>query len=70
MKKLWILVSLILICVQSPVGRADSFRFVWTEGSTYIEVPLNANIYDYVNKPKAELYRNNILLNDTISLPR
>ena len=44
--------------------KADSYMFIWEEGTTYIEVPLNANILDYINKPKAKLYRNDDLLSD------
>ena len=39
--------------------------FVWNEGTTYVEVPLNANILDYIDQPKAELYCDGNLMSDT-----
>ena len=47
-------------------ARADSFMFIWDEGTTFVTVPLNANINDYINNPKAKLYRNGQLLTDAI----
>lgn len=45
---------------------ADSFVYVWEEGTTYVDVPLNANINDYTFVPKASLYRNGIELTDAV----
>ena len=58
-----ILIVLIFLTVNIEVF-ADSYMYTWEEGSTYVTVPLNANILDYLNVPKAKLYRNNKLLDD------
>lgn len=42
----------------------DSFEFRWEENTTYIEVPLNANIQNYLGIPKVSLYRNGQKLED------
>ena len=42
---------------------AASWKFMWK--NTTVHVPLGASIEDYKNVPKANLYRNEILLTDT-----
>ena len=43
---------------------AQTYRIVWDESTTYIDVPLGANINQYKDIPKAYLYINNELKND------
>lgn len=43
---------------------ASSWKFVWDESTTTIEVKLFDNIRNYTDKPKAKLYRDNQLVSD------
>ena len=63
MKKI-LAIILSILSISFLKVHADSFMFKWEENTTYIEVPLNANIQNYLNIPKAYLYRNNELLED------
>lgn len=64
MKKIVMMLGLTILMCTAFIVKADSFRFEWEEGTTYIEVPLNADINNYINIPKVKLYRNNVLLTD------
>lgn len=64
MKKIWITLSLFLLFGCGYAANAASWKFVWDEGSTYIQVPLNANILSYTEIPQAHLYQNDRLLSD------
>lgn len=63
MKRIIIIFSLLVLF--SIDVYASSYMFVWNEGTTYVAVPLNANILDYIDQPKAELYCDGNLMSDT-----
>lgn len=64
MKKINILFLLIIALFAGINASAASWMFVWEEGTTQVEVPLGANIQNYLSKPTAKLYKDNVLLND------
>ena len=64
MKKIISIFSLFIFSICFLKTHADSFMFKWEENTTFIDVPLNANIQNYLDIPKAFLYRNNELLED------
>lgn len=63
MKKSIIFIFLFLF-IFSIKASASSWMFVWEEETTTIEIPLGANLQNYISKPKAKLYRDGTLLED------
>lgn len=43
---------------------AATYQFRWEEGTTYVEVPLGSNIQNYIHIPKANLYKDGVVLSD------
>lgn len=62
MKKLFIL--FLLTFIGSIKGNASSWYFTWDEATTTIEVPLGANLQNYIHIPKALLYQDGSLMED------
>ncbi|MDE7263117.1 MAG: PKD domain-containing protein [Anaeroplasmataceae bacterium] len=62
MKKLLVFV-LFLSCFSIKIS-ASSWRFVWEEQSTIVEIPLGGNLQNYTSIPKAYLYRDGQVLED------
>lgn len=54
---------LFLLCFTIRVS-ASSWKFVWDETSTTIDIPLGGNLQNYIFKPKAYLYCDEKLLQD------
>lgn len=63
MKKILFFVAVFLFL--SIYASASSYKFVWDESSTLIEVPLNGNVLNYTSIPKATLYKDGQLLGDS-----
>lgn len=62
--KLYFMILILLFLIFIPFKvEAASWKFVWK--NTTVDVPLGAPIEDYKNVPKAELYKNDVLLIDT-----
>lgn len=63
--------KLIVLCICFIVGSyfildiyAKSYKFVWEESTTYIDVSLGENINKYTMIPKANLYVDGVLMKD------
>lgn len=66
MKKIILGFSLIWIsCFISICSFASSYKFVWDESTTTIEIPLGGNLQNYISIPKATLYRDDERLKNT-----
>ncbi|MDE7214036.1 MAG: hypothetical protein K2N42_05605, partial [Anaeroplasmataceae bacterium] len=63
MKKKILFLFVLFFCMSVEVY-ASSWCFVWDETTTTIEIPLGGNLQNYVNIPKAYLYRDGELLDD------
>lgn len=64
MKKFVFLCIILFISFFSLDTYAKTYRFVWDEQTTYIDVSLGDNINNYTSIPKAYLYVDNILMED------
>lgn len=62
MKKILIFVFLILLTTIEV--KASIYKFMWDESTTTIEVPLGANLQNYIDIPRAKLYKDGMLLDD------
>ncbi|MDE5867685.1 MAG: hypothetical protein K2H02_01950, partial [Anaeroplasmataceae bacterium] len=66
MKKIILGLSLICIsCLVSIRTFAASYKFVWDESTTTIEIPLGGNLQNYISIPKATLYKDDERLKNT-----
>ena len=64
MKKIYILFLVIFSLFISVDLSAATYKFIWDESTTYIDVPLGSNINQYKDIPKAYLYINGELKSD------
>lgn len=63
MKK-WFFLIFVIMCLFSVKANASSWKFLWDDQTTNIEVPLGSNIQNYVDIPTAYLYKDGMILND------
>lgn len=65
MKKLYCLVVFVFFSIYGICyAQASSWKFMWEEETTSINIPLGGNLQNYLSIPKANLYRDGTLLTD------
>lgn len=65
MKKLYCLVVFLFFSIYGICYvHASSWKFMWDEETTSIDIPLGGNLQNYLSIPKASLYRDGTLLTD------
>lgn len=65
MKKGWMFLLIIFTMIWfGGTCSAASWYFLWDETTTTVEIPLGANLQNYIHQPKANLYKDGVLLAD------
>ena len=65
MKRIFVLISIIIsLSILSINISAASWKYTWS--NTVVRIPIGDSINDYKDKPKAQLYKDGVLLTDAV----